>query len=102
MICLTFLEDHDMCDKQTEQEQECMSKDWVNAVAGVQDRDDDNLNRRVTVEIGSCVNLGLQKQVLRLGTVDFIMKMPVWKAIRRETESLGEQSEGHASMTPVQ
>lgn len=45
IIGFVFLKDHDMCDKWTVQEQECMPKDWVNAVGGAQERRDGSLSR---------------------------------------------------------
>lgn len=55
-----------------------MPKDKVNAVTGAQERDDDSLSRRVTVEIGRCVILGLQKQMPKWDIVDRVL---IWKCL---------------------
>lgn len=58
------------------------------------------LSRRVSVAIRSCVNLRLQKQMPRWDTEDkgFIMQMSVCQAIRKESERLAGQSQGHANL----
>lgn len=53
--------------------------------------------------IQSCVNLCLQKQMPRWDTEDkgFIMQMPVCQVIRKESERLAGQSQGHANLIAV-
>lgn len=72
-------------------------------VAGAQERDDSTLSRRVSVTIQSCVNLRLQKQMPRWDTEDkgFVMQMSVCHALRKESERLREQSQGHANLIAV-
>lgn len=74
-----------------------------NVVVGARERDDSSLSRRVSVSVRSCVNLHLQKRMPRWDTEDkgFIMQMSVCQAIRKKSERLAWQLQGHANLIAV-